>query len=48
MSGDTNAIMDALLQVSELAVELKDKIIELDINPFFVFEEGRGKKWVTL
>jgi acetate---CoA ligase (ADP-forming) len=42
MKVDTNAIMDALLRVSQLAVELKDKIIELDINPFIVFEEGRG------
>ncbi len=39
---DTNAIIDALLRVSELAIEFKDKIVELDINPFFVFEEGRG------
>jgi acetyltransferase len=41
---DTNAIVDALLRVSELAIEFKDKIVELDINPFFVFEEGRGGK----
>ena len=41
---DTNAIIDALLLVSELAIEFKDKIVELDINPFFVFEEGRGGK----
>jgi len=41
---DTNAIVDALLRVSELAIEFKDKIVELDINPFFVFEERRGGK----
>jgi acetate---CoA ligase (ADP-forming) len=41
---DTNAIIEALLRVSELAMEFKDKIVELDINPFFVFQEGRGGK----
>jgi acetyltransferase len=41
---DTNVIIDTLLRVSELAIELKDKVIELDINPFFVFDEGKGGK----
>ena len=41
---DVNAIVDALLRASELAIEFKDKIVELDINPFFVFEERRGGK----
>jgi len=41
---DTNAIADALFRASELAIEFKDKIVELDINPFFVFEERRGGK----
>lgn len=44
IKADINAIIDTLLRVSELAIELKDKVIELDINPFFVFEEGRGGK----
>ena len=45
---DINGIINTLLRVSELAIELKDKVIELDINPFFVFEKGEGEKLVTL
>jgi acetyltransferase len=45
---DINAIVDALLRASELAIEFKDKIVELDINPFFVFEEKRGGKGCEL
>lgn len=44
IKADTKAIVDALLRVSELAIELEDKIAELDINLFFVFEDGRGGK----
>ncbi len=44
IKADTHAIIDALLRVSDLAIEFKDRIVEVDINPFFVFEEGRGGK----
>jgi len=41
---DINAIVDTLLRLSKLAVELEDKVIEVDINPLFVFKEGKGVK----
>ena len=44
LKADINVIINTLLRVSRLAIELKNKVVELDINPFFVFEEGRGGK----
>ena len=41
---DINAIIDVLLKISQLAVESEDKVIEVDINPLFVFREGKGVK----
>jgi acyl-CoA synthetase (NDP forming) len=41
---DVDALVDAILRLSALAVDLKDSISELDINPLFVFAEGRGVK----
>jgi len=32
------------VQLSALAVDLKDQVAELDINPLFVFGEGKGVK----
>jgi acyl-CoA synthetase (NDP forming) len=39
---DANALTDAILRLSALAVDLKDCVAELDINPLFVMERGRG------
>lgn len=39
---DQDAIVDVLMKVSQLAVELKEEIAELDINPLFVGEDGTG------
>ncbi|MBI4645082.1 MAG: acetate--CoA ligase family protein [Bacteroidia bacterium] len=39
---DIMAIADVLVNVSRLAVELEDKIAELDINPLLVLPEGQG------
>lgn len=39
---DQDAIVDVLMKVSQLAVELKEEIAELDINPLFVGEDGAG------
>lgn len=39
---DVDALVDALVAVSELAVTLEDDIAELDINPLIVREEGKG------
>jgi acyl-CoA synthetase (NDP forming) len=39
-----DALVDAITRVSALAVDLKDHIAEIDINPLFVFAEGKGVK----
>jgi len=41
---DVDALVDAIVRLSALAVDLKDHVAELDINPLFVFAEGRGVK----
>jgi acyl-CoA synthetase (NDP forming) len=41
---DLDALVDAIVRLSALAVDLKDIVAELDINPLFVFAEGRGVK----
>ena len=38
---DTKAIVDTLLRVSDLAMQ-NEKIMEVDINPFIVYEQGDG------
>lgn len=39
---DVLALADTLVAVSNLAVSYKDKLIEMDINPVIVYEEGKG------
>ncbi len=39
---DIDAIVELLMKVSELVDELKDYIKEMDLNPVFVYEKGRG------
>jgi acetate---CoA ligase (ADP-forming) len=39
---DLDALISVILKVSRLAVELEDKIAELDINPLIVYEKGKG------
>ena len=41
---DVDALVDAIVRLSALAIDLKDSISELDINPLFVFPAGRGVK----
>ena len=41
---DVDALADAIVRLSALAVDLKDHVAELDINPLFVFGEGKGVK----
>jgi len=41
---DIAALADAIVRLSALAMDLKDRVSELDINPLFVFAEGEGVK----
>jgi acyl-CoA synthetase (NDP forming) len=41
---DVDALVDAITRLSALAIDLKDHISELDVNPLFVFPAGRGVK----
>jgi acyl-CoA synthetase (NDP forming) len=41
---DVDALVDAIVRLSALALDLKDHVAELDINPLFVFAEGKGVK----
>jgi acetate---CoA ligase (ADP-forming) len=41
---DVDALVDAIMRVSALAIDLEDKIAELDVNPLFVLPEGQGVK----
>jgi acetyltransferase len=46
--GDVQAVIDVILKTSQLAMDLRNEIIELDINPLIVLEEGRGVKAVDV
>ncbi|MFC4799511.1 acetate--CoA ligase family protein [Neobacillus sp. GCM10023253] len=39
---DVSALTEAIVQVSQFAAQHKEKISEMDINPLWVFEEGKG------
>lgn len=41
---DEDALVDALCRLSAMAIDLKDDLAELDINPLFVLPAGRGVK----
>ena len=41
---DVEALADAIVKLSALAVDLEGDLGELDINPLFVMERGRGVK----
>jgi acetyltransferase len=42
--GDIPALVDTLMKVSDLAVNLSDRVQEIDINPLSVLPEGEGVK----
>ena len=39
---DVDALAETLVKISDFAVEKKDSLVELDINPLFVYEKGEG------
>jgi acyl-CoA synthetase (NDP forming) len=41
---DLDALVDTLQKFSQLCVDLKDDVKEIDINPLVVFEDGKGAK----
>jgi acyl-CoA synthetase (NDP forming) len=43
---DVEALADAIVRLSALAVDLQNEVAELDVNPLFVFPRGRGVKAV--
>jgi acetyltransferase len=43
---DVDALADALVRLSAAAVDLGENFSELDVNPLFVYERGRGVKAV--
>ncbi|TDA31536.1 MAG: CoA-binding protein, partial [Hadesarchaea archaeon] len=43
---DLNALIEMLLRAGKLLSDFPEEIEEMDINPIFVFEEGKGAKAV--
>lgn len=43
-AADVDALVDTLVKLSALAVDLKDSVVELDINPLIVMPKGKGVK----
>jgi acetyltransferase len=41
---DVTALVNALVNFSQLCLDLKDDVKEIDINPLMVFAEGKGAK----
>jgi acetyltransferase len=41
-ASDIDAVVDVLSRFSQLCLDLRDDVAEIDINPLLVFEEGKG------
>lgn len=41
-AGDVEALVDVLMAVQRLALDLEDRVAELDVNPLMVLPRGRG------
>jgi hypothetical protein len=35
-------VVDILVKFSQLCLDLKDEVVEIDINPLLVYEAGQG------
>jgi succinyl-CoA synthetase beta subunit len=42
LKADVEALADVLERVSALAIDLREQLAELDINPLFVLPQGQG------
>jgi acetate---CoA ligase (ADP-forming) len=40
--GDVPALVDAIMRLQQLALEVGDRIAELDVNPLMVLAKGHG------
>ena len=45
-AADIDAMIDIVLRFSQLSVDLKNDVDEIDINPLLVFDNGKGAKVV--
>ena len=45
-AADIGAVVEAVLRFSQLCIDLKDEIEEIDINPLLLFADGKGAKVV--
>jgi acetyltransferase len=43
---DTDEVIDILVKFSQLCIDLRDDVSEIDINPLLVFERGQGARVV--
>ena len=43
---DTEAVVDILGKFSQLCLDLRDEVAEIDINPLLVFDRGEGARVV--
>ncbi len=41
---DIEALAETIRRIGELAWDLRDRIVEMDVNPLMVFEKGKGVK----
>ena len=41
-AGDREAVIDAALAISDLAMRERERLVEVDVNPLMVLPQGRG------